>query len=232
MMKDCADLDKWESPVTGYPPLTHGAVQLRKRRIKAGSYFFAEGVRGFLFYHPTKSISFTELLISGKVWMVDSPEYVWSLESFAERAHGKVLVAGLGLGIVVHQLVKNPKVTDITVVEINADVIAAVECFLPRDKRIHIVHDDFYKFIKTDRKQRDTVIWDLAVLSPDDSINLGELLTIHPVAKQKYGDEVAVFAHGYDRDPVGEKFVREQHQRFKEVKEAVCGGSRFRRGRS
>ena len=215
--KRMARLSGWKSPVSDYPKTKLGVAAISKRRVDKDSTFFAEGVRGFLFYEFTQPAQLTELRIRGKTWMTDSPEYVWSLESFAKRSRGNVLVAGLGLGIVVHQLANNPAVKRITVIECEADVICMVRPLLPEDKRIHIIHDRFARYVETTTEKYDTVIWDLAVRSGNTQINVGDLLVAEILCHIHLGD-VQVFRHGLDRDPKGERFAKTQE--FRRVKES------------
>lgn len=218
----------WRTPVTDYPARKLGKVEIRKVKNALNTLYYMEGVRGHLYCEYKKSAPITALKISGKIWMTDDPQYVWSLESFAERAKGKVLVAGLGLGIVVHQLVKNPAVTEINVIERNMDVIRLVQPLLPNDPRIHVIEGDFYEWcdhtsMKTDFFP-DTVIWDLAVGTPGTGMTEGKEIVVAEALifgrfneNQWNGKEWAVrkdykpatiFIHGLDRDPVGEKFAK------------------------
>jgi hypothetical protein len=210
-MKTHETIHGWTTPATAYPNAKIGSACLMKYRRGPGRAFFAEGVRGLLTYEYASPVKLTMLRVDGRLWMTDEPQYVWSLESFAERSRGNVLVAGLGLGLVVHYLVRNPSVTKITVVELSEDVIRMVRPLLPKDPRIEIVHHDFYQFVfNKDTEARDTVIWDLGQWSGEsrgDDEGRGWIRIVKPVLLAKYGGAVQVFRHGLDRDPVGERFV-------------------------
>lgn len=60
-----------------------------------------------------------------------------------QNAKGSVLITGLGLGMVTQACLKRPEVTDVTVIEKSADVIALVRPHLPK-KRLTVIHDDAF----------------------------------------------------------------------------------------
>jgi hypothetical protein len=217
----------YTSPVSHYPKRKLGKAEIGKSRRGRGSSYWMEGVRGYTIGRYTTSAQITTLKIGGQVWMTDEPMYVWSLESFAERSYGSVLVAGLGLGIVVHQLLRNPSVTEVNVVELEKDVIRLVQPLLPQDKRLHVLHDDFNWFVDRVSTETeyvpDTIIWDLAVRQGKVQINCHQMPFLKLLLQDKFGPkrwngkkwverkdpkDVKVFVHGLDRDPVGEAFVK------------------------
>lgn len=63
-------------------------------------------------------------------WMVDAPSEAATNNRPASKAHGKVLTFGLGIGYFIYMAMLNPEVTEITVVEKSAEVIAMFERFL------------------------------------------------------------------------------------------------------
>jgi hypothetical protein len=177
---------------------------------------------GFLFYKYKRPVTITTLKIRGRIWMTDEPTFVWSLCSFAERAYGRVLVAGLGLGIVVHELVLNEHVSDIVVIEREWDVINLVRPQIPVDPRINILHEDFYRFVAGDaapgRPRPDTVIWDLAVGGRGCMREGKEIASVKDILRAEYrGRGMQIFVHGLDRDPIGEEFVKTKEFRIASV---------------
>jgi hypothetical protein len=86
----------------------------------------APGGEGHDYYRAVKSLRVTNLTIGGEVWMVDDPLHWYGTLEAAATYEGHVLCAGLGLGLIVHALRANPKVTKITVVERSLDVIELV----------------------------------------------------------------------------------------------------------
>lgn len=83
------------------------------------------------------------------VWMTDLPEELFQIaEAIADfQPKGKVLVGGLGLGILAKTLTQQPGVEQVTVVEINKDVIN-----LCATKDYEVINADIFKFLSsTDR---------------------------------------------------------------------------------
>ena len=217
---DTCMLQSWETPVSGYNPSDYGDV--RTDRELAHGIHYGEGVKGFLYVnYGHNGIWITTLYIGDRMWMTDEPVFTWCMESYAARSSGKVLVAGLGLGLVVHFLVKDPEVSEILVVEKEQDVIGCIERLLPQDKRIKVVHDDFYQFLKDDAEQRDAVIWDLAVWDlldgDEEPIGMDCIRRIGPLCFAQYGPDCKVFVHGLDRDEEGDRFVKEHKDEMQAI---------------
>lgn len=70
--------------------------------------------------------TYTRLTVKGKLWMSDTPMETRTQDRFIAAARGRVLVGGLGLGVVLRPLLAKPEVTAVIVVEINPDVIKIV----------------------------------------------------------------------------------------------------------
>jgi spermidine synthase len=152
-----------------------------------------EGVGGFEFYRIKGRLPVTGLQQRGDdgrwhTWMVDDPLHLDGMrEAVADLPDGRILVAGLGLGLMLHHMAAQPRFTAITVVELNADVIALVRPTLPVDPRVTIVEGDYYAYIHTAScadwprvTTFDGVLWDLAVGKPEQAapeMFRGEVLT-------------------------------------------------------
>jgi hypothetical protein len=76
---------------------------------------------------------------------------------FIDLALGRVLINGLGLGVVVKALLKKPEVTRIDVVELEQDIIDLVAPTYQMDSRFNVYHGDAFTF----RFPKDTT-WDFA----------------------------------------------------------------------
>lgn len=84
---------------------------------------------------------YAKLLIRGDLVMSDT-DMEWSeCQEAVRKARGDVLVAGLGLGMVVHAMLTKPEVKTLTVLEIEPDVIALVGPSI-RDPRVKLVQAD------------------------------------------------------------------------------------------
>lgn len=70
--------------------------------------------------------------------MSDTPDERLDHLDVVMRAKGHVLINGLGLGMVLNAILKRPDVTEVTVVEIDPDVVALVSPAYS-DARVHII---------------------------------------------------------------------------------------------
>jgi hypothetical protein len=80
--------------------------------------------------------------------MSDTPSEVHGHDAAFERAHGRVLITGLGLGVVVSALLAKPEVEHITVVEIDRDVIALTAPYYEDNPKVRIVNYDALAFAR------------------------------------------------------------------------------------
>lgn len=83
--------------------------------------------------------------------------------SAVRNAKGSCLVNGLGIGMVLHNILLKPEVTDVTVVEIDSDVIELVAHHYTKDSRVNIVNQSAFDYKPPKGKRYDMVwhdIWD------------------------------------------------------------------------
>lgn len=95
---------------------------------------------------------YTRLMRNGQVVMSDTPEEKRDHLQFVAKAHGHVLINGLGLGMCVVACLRKKEVTRVTVVELDQDVIDLVAPTLfarwggdsgnLSDARLQIIKDD------------------------------------------------------------------------------------------
>lgn len=91
--------------------------------------------------------TYTRLMVAGEVMMSDTWDEQMDHVGFARRASGRVLVGGLGLGMVVCMLLdpeNGGRVTHVTVVEKNPDVLKLVGPTYAKDPRVRVVEGDVY----------------------------------------------------------------------------------------
>jgi hypothetical protein len=151
----------WHTPASDYPLKRIGTAEIIRIK-KNRDYYRMEGVGGYVFYRATQPFKLTVLTINGHDVMTDGPINWIGMQKLAESSRGRVLCGGLGLGLIVHALVSNEKVRNITVSEINPDVIKLIKPLLPTDKKpVDIKLCDIYKFPKAEAF--DTIILDMWV---------------------------------------------------------------------
>jgi len=100
-----------------------------------------------------------------KVWMSDSPFELEAVKEAVEEAHGEVLTSGLGLGVFTCLAGAKPKVDSIDVVEKEEKVINLVGPALKElpilGKKIRIINEDLYHFLRTVSKAYDFIFLDI-----------------------------------------------------------------------
>lgn len=123
---------------------------------------------------------YTRLMRCNTVVMSDTPAEMRDHMFAVHRATGSCLINGLGIGMVLHNILKKDEVTDITVVEISQDVIDLVSPNYT-DDRITFVCADALEYKPPKNKKYGMVwhdIWDYICAD-----NLPEMHKLH----RKYG---------------------------------------------
>lgn len=137
--------------------------------------YHMEGVMGYEQLQVLKPIEFSRLQVKdpGSKWktlMVDDPMHWLGMQELASLAMpGSVLVAGLGLGLILHHLVKRDDIDKIVVIEIDPEVISFISPYIPKDSRINIINANFFTFCFDNKVHYNTAIIDLWVLSDKSS---------------------------------------------------------------
>lgn len=104
--------------------------------------------------------TYTKLVCDREIVMSDTPDELRDFQLAVRMATGRVLVNGLGLGLVVGQMLSKADVLELTVVEVEADVIELVGDHY-RDPRLTIVHADAYAYQPPRGKRYDAVWHDI-----------------------------------------------------------------------
>jgi hypothetical protein len=89
--------------------------------------------------------TYTRLMRGGTVVMSDTPDEMRDHWEPVHRAHGHVLINGLGLGMVLKAVLLKTEVTAVTVVEISKEVIDLVAPHYD-DPRVHVVHASAFDY--------------------------------------------------------------------------------------
>ncbi len=194
------NISHWSTPATEYPLETVGTARFGRRPQQVGLYPYW-GMDGFIYWRLQHRIQITDLqlLDEGKwsTWMVDDPPQWRAMQIYATHALGKVLVAGLGLGLVCHELVKNPLVEEVTVVERNPDVITLMQSHTPEG--VTVVNQDFETFVCSQDENWDTIIVDLWVahgVEEKMALFYSEVLPLHSKIAEHH-PHTSVTYHGF-----------------------------------
>lgn len=86
------------------------------------------------------------LYCNGKLIMSNTPAEVNDHYKFIQKAKGKVLIGGLGLGMVLKCLLEKKDVTKVVVVEQSTDVIKLVAPSYTNDLRVEIVNANIFEY--------------------------------------------------------------------------------------
>ena len=78
--------------------------------------------------------------------MQDTTREYLEHKEFLNDAHGDILVAGLGLGMINQSLMENPKVNSITIIEKYQEVIDLVWEHCPKNEKIRLIRADIYNW--------------------------------------------------------------------------------------
>ena len=206
-VKNVIDINEWKTPATDYPEKEVGSARIKRIKYKKGCYHNYK-VREYEYFVVKKPIPITTLEIADdndsgkwKTWMVDDPPHLWSMQDYATNSVGRVLIAGLGLGLVTHELLKNVDVDSITIIEHNKDVIDLISSLLPEcdGTALEIINEDFYKFINETNEKFDRIIIDLWVTgSAEETLKVlnEEVIPFAHYIKKLFPDASIVF-HGF-----------------------------------
>jgi hypothetical protein len=106
-----------------------------------------------LSYHWTEM----QFFIDGDKWMSTHPVEVFSHIYAADKAHGDILIGGLGLGLISNMITTNDRYKSITCVEIEKDLVDLLESFFPE---VEFVVDDISHYFDTCKKKFDFIYLD------------------------------------------------------------------------
>jgi len=172
----------WRTIASKIPEMQKGKFKVAKRLIKAGSMLDMHGVFGYdkCFFLKDSVIT---VLYEGEldpardpkgVWMSDSPFEYYSMWEFVARTKpSRVLVGGLGLGILANLLALRSDIESIKVIEISKEVIEMISPYL--NPKVHVIQGDFLRVVhdlEMKDEKFDTVIVD--IFKNGDDIELYE----------------------------------------------------------
>lgn len=101
-----------------------------------------------------RSVNIPILKENGEIWMSPTIAEQRSMQEDIDKATGKVLTFGLGIGYYSYMCLMKENVESVTIVEFNPDVIALFEKYIlpqfPKDKKIEIIEGDMYDYYNKD----------------------------------------------------------------------------------
>jgi hypothetical protein len=105
----------------------------------------------------------SDVNVIDRPWMSLTPNEILTQRAGVRRAKGNVFVAGFGLGWFTREILKRKKVKHVTVVEVHEGVIEklAEPLVAENKKRLTVIHDEAWHYLKTTRKKFDSYLFDI-----------------------------------------------------------------------
>lgn len=117
---------------------------------------------------------YAQLFVNGGIMMSDTDMEKRSNTDVCQNASGHVLIAGLGLGMIVHPIANKPEVKRITIVEKSPDVIKLVAPSLP--KKAAVVEGDIFTWTPAKGAKYDTIYFDIwPDITTDNLVSMAKL---------------------------------------------------------
>ena len=119
---------------------------------------------------------YARLHIKGELMMSDTPMERKSNSTFVQKANGKVLIAGLGLGLIIQAILDKEEVTEVVVIEKHQDVIDLVYPKF-KSKKLKVICADIDEWKPSKEEKFDVIYFDIwADISVD---NLEHIRKLH-----------------------------------------------------
>lgn len=127
-----------------YPKMADVIKQREGERFKVDTFT----VESYNWYHGIRAGNYARLVDkkTGECVMSDTQMEQVTNQDFIENAHGKVLIGGLGIGMVLLAIQDKPEVTKIVVVEKYQEVIDLVKDQLPLNDKVEVVCGDIFEY--------------------------------------------------------------------------------------
>ncbi len=137
-------------------PVAHGTAKIEHRTVSAMESAFSS-------LHPGEYCpegSYAVLRVDERLWMSDTSMEHRTNWEVVHEARGNVLIAGLGLGMILHPILAKKEVAHVTVVEKYADVIALVSPTV-RCQKLTLVEGDVYQWLPEKGVKFDSIYFDI-----------------------------------------------------------------------
>ena len=188
-------VETWQTPASAYPRDQVGEWAITTRQQTPGIYRMQDD--GSFYYHAD-TIDLTVLSEGAKVWFTDEPRQMYALAGIGLfRAHGSVIVGGLGLGLIHHFLRMNANVTRVLTIERAREQETLT---WPYARLGQLVIGDFYEVLPILAKEKyeaDTIITDF-IFGYQTEKTWQELQEQRDFCQRLYPDALFL-EHGYQR---------------------------------
>ena len=157
-----------------------------------------------------------------RVWMSDTPMEQNTNRYFIQQAHGKILIAGLGIGMCVHALLDKPEVTEIVVLEYEQDIINLIAPYCKHPK-VKIIFADAKEWFKS-CKEKFNCVW-LDIWSDISGDNYEEIKSLEKVYRKllvSKKEDSNRFISSWVKDHSRKRYLEDK--RFSSYYDALGGG--------
>lgn len=147
------------------PEFRHGPVTISKKTVPVDDLetILCEKIPG--------GTTVTRLIVGRNLWMSDSPMEQKSNQPFVRAAHGDILIAGLGMGLILPPLLQRRATRSVTILEENPHIIEAISPHFQHPK-LQVLQADAHKWRPKRGQKFDSIYLDIW---PDYSIHsIGE----------------------------------------------------------
>jgi spermidine synthase len=113
--------------------------------------------------HPMfrmRSGKYLRLSVGNQLMMSDTAMERISNKKFIDYADGRVLIAGLGIGLIIHNILHKESITEIIIIEKHQDVIDLVAPYFT-DPRLKIICADIFEWKPQKGEKFDTIYFDI-----------------------------------------------------------------------
>lgn len=162
--------------VTHLPEMSRGAWRIERKTVAEPRQI--DKIRALMNGHQrwVPAGTYTGLFRGDVIVMSDTPDEKRDHLLFVRAAAGSVLIMGLGIGMVLQAVLAKPEVTDVTVIELDPDVIAMVAPYYP-DPRVTIINADALDWRPEKGRVFDAAWFDIWDEISEDNLDAMKLLT-------------------------------------------------------
>lgn len=104
---------------------------------------------------------YIRLMHKGECVMSDTDMEKRTNRSFCMKAHGEVLIGGLGIGMIILAIQDDPEVSHITIIEKVPEVIELVGDQLPLNNKVEIINADVFEWKPCNGKKYNCIYMDI-----------------------------------------------------------------------
>jgi hypothetical protein len=193
----------YRSPIM-LPEGTKGKAQVRHRIVEPGESLAIIGMRQAILRGITPvSARIKERMVVHElahedhgVWMTDLPEELNQIAELLQTVEptGRVLIGGLGLGILAHAVSERWNVSDVVVIEKDRDVI---ELCGRENHKTEIVESDIVEYLRTTNEQFDYYLLD-TWQGTNEGTWWSQVMPLRRIIRQRFGKKPVVHCWAED----------------------------------